>query len=70
MLVPFLHNDTIRTRIGAARIPLFGFRKRYDEQYERFKNIKSDILELQHLIELIHQERKSYDQEGYICCDI
>ena len=46
-----------------------GSRKRYDEQCNRFKDIKSDILELQQLIDLIHHERKAYDQEGYICCD-
>ena len=43
-----------------------GSRKRYDEQCNRFKNIKSDVCELQCLIDLIHQERKAYDQEGYI----
>jgi len=43
-----------------------GSRKRYDEQYCRFKNIKSDVCELQQLIDLIHYERKGYDQEGYI----
>ena len=47
----------------------FGSRKRYDEQCNRFKDIKSDILELQQLIDLIHHERKAYDQEGYICCE-
>ncbi len=46
-----------------------GSRKRYDEQYYRFKDIKSDVCELQQLIDLIHHERKAYDQEGYICCD-
>ncbi len=45
-----------------------GSRKRYDEQYCRFKDIKSDMCELQRLIDLIHRERKTYDQEGYICC--
>ena len=46
-----------------------GSRKRYDEQYYRFKDIKSDACELQQLIDLIHHERKAYDQEGYVCCD-
>ena len=32
----------------------------------RFKDIKSDVCELQQLIDLIHRERKAYDQEGYI----
>ncbi len=45
-----------------------GSGKRYDEQYCRFKDIKSDMCELQRLIDLIHRERKTYDQEGYICC--
>lgn len=43
-----------------------GSRKRYDEQYDRFKDISSDLPELQHLISLIHHEGKAYDQEGYI----
>ena len=43
-----------------------GSSKRYDEQYCRFKDIKSDVCELQQLIDLIHRERKAYDQEGYI----
>ncbi len=53
----------------ASRLQL-GSRKRYDEQYCRFKDIKSDVRELQQLIDLIHHERKAYDQEGYICCNI
>lgn len=44
-----------------------GSGKRYDEQYNRFKSIRSEVPELQHLIDLIHRERKAYDQEGYIC---
>lgn len=43
-----------------------GSGKRYDEQYRRFKDIKSDVCELQQLIDFIHHERKAYDQEGYI----
>ena len=43
-----------------------GSAMRYNEQYDHFKGIKSDIKELQQLIDLIHQERKGYDQEGYI----
>ena len=43
-----------------------GSRKRYDEQYCRYKDIKSDICELQQLIDIINKERKAYDQEGYI----
>lgn len=57
----YLIPDDIESRLHS------GSRKRYDEQYSRFKDIKSDILELQQLIDLIHHERKGYDQEGYIC---
>ena len=46
-----------------------GSRKRYDEQYCRFKDIKSDVFDIQQLIDLIHRKRKAYDQEGYICCN-
>ena len=56
----YLIPDDIESRLKS------GSRKRYDEQCKRFKDIKSDILELQHLIDLIHHERKAYDQEGYI----
>ena len=56
----FLIPDDIGFRLQS------GSRKRYDEQYSRFKDIKSDVLELQQLIDLIHRERKAYDQEGYI----
>lgn len=57
----YLIPDDIKSRLHS------GSRKRYDEQYSRFKDIKSDRLELQQLIDLIHHERKGYDQEGYIC---
>lgn len=59
----YLIPDDIESRLKS------GSRKRYDEQCNRFKDIKSDILELQQLIDLIHHKRKAYDQEGYICCD-
>ncbi len=59
----YLIPDDIESRLKS------GSRKRYDEQCNRFKDIKSDILELQQLIDLIHYERKAYDQEGYMCCD-
>ena len=59
----YLIPDDIESRLKS------GSRKRYDEQYYRFKDIKSDVCELQQLIDLIHHERKAYDQEGYICCN-
>ena len=43
-----------------------GSLKRYDDQYGRFHSLRSDLLYLQHLIELIHQYHRGYDQEGYI----
>lgn len=56
----YLIPDDIASRLKS------GSRKRYDEQFCRFKDIKSDVVELQRLIDLIHHERKAYDQEGYI----
>lgn len=56
----YLIPDDIESRLK------IGSRKRYDTQYDRFKDIKADTYELQRLIYLIHRERKGYDQEGYI----
>ena len=56
----FLIPDDIKSRLKS------GSRKRYDQQYCHFKNIKSDVHELQQLIDFIQHERKAYDQEGYI----
>lgn len=58
----YLIPDDIESRLKS------GSRKRYDEQYGHFKDMKSDVCELQQLINFIHHERKAYDQEGYICC--
>jgi len=57
----YLIPDDIESRLKS------GSGKRYDEQYDHFKHIKSGMYELQRLIDLIHHERKTYDQEGYIC---
>ena len=56
----FLIPDDIATRLESASS------QRFDEQYNRFKNISSANKELQELISLICQHRKGYDQEGYI----
>lgn len=56
----YLIPDDIESRLKS------GSRKRYDEQYSCYRDIKSDVCELQQLIEIIHKERKGYDQEGYI----
>lgn len=56
----FLIPDDIASRLKT------GSSQRYDNQYERFKFLESDDNDLQKLINLIHAERKAYDQEGYI----
>ena len=56
----FLIPDDIESRLKS------GSGKRYSAQYSRYRDIKSDVYELQQLIETIHKERKGYDQEGYI----
>lgn len=56
----YLIPDDIEYRIKS------GSRKRYDEQLPHFKQLKSNNCELQRLIDLIHNGRKAYDQEGYI----
>lgn len=56
----FLIPDDIESRLKS------GSKKRYDEQYYRFKDVRSDVLDLQQLIDLIHHKRRTYDQEGYI----
>lgn len=43
-----------------------GSAERYNVQYERFHKLHSDQSEIQHLIDLIHQYHRCYDQEGYI----
>lgn len=43
-----------------------GSSKRYDDQYCNAGDIHSDVQSIQNLINLIHRERKGYDQEGYI----
>ncbi len=43
-----------------------GSTARYDDQYQRFKNLSTSIPELQQLIEIIHRHHRCYDQEGFI----
>ncbi len=47
-----------RLRIGSP--------ERYNNQYERFRNLTSENIKLQSLIDMIHKYRRCYDQEGYI----
>ena len=56
----YLIPDDIESRLKS------GSRKRYDEQLCHFNQLKSNNCELQRLIDLIYNERKAYDQEGYI----
>lgn len=43
-----------------------GSTERYNNQYERFKKLYTDIPSLQRLIAMINQHHRCYDQEGYI----
>lgn len=43
-----------------------GSRERYDNQYQRFRQLHCDTPSLQHLIDLINKLHRCYDQEGYI----
>ena len=56
----FLIPSDIKTRLHV------GSSKRYDDQINNASGISSDNPALQGLIDLIHRERKGYDQEGYI----
>ena len=43
-----------------------GSLERYNEQYPKIKNIRTNISYLQHLIDTINNYHRCYDQEGYI----
>lgn len=43
-----------------------GSKERYETQYQRFHNLRTDIQPLQALIDLINKFHRCYDQEGYI----
>lgn len=47
-----------------------GSTKRYDNQWKKFNSLKTEIAELQILIDLINTFHKCYDQEGYIDVDL
>jgi len=55
-LIPF--DIEVRLQSGSA--------ERYNNQYVRFKDMHSEIPEVQMLIDLINKYRRGYDQEGYI----
>lgn len=56
----FLIPDDIGSRITKGSIV------RYNEQYDKFHSLCSDIPKLQSLIDLINKHHRCYDQEGYI----
>lgn len=43
-----------------------GSKERYNTQYQRFHNLRTNIQPLQYLIGLINKYHRCYDQEGYI----
>lgn len=43
-----------------------GSRKRYDDQYQKYSNLTTSDVALNHLISLMHKYRRTFDQEGYI----
>lgn len=43
-----------------------GSLERYNDQYQMFKNLNTNIPEIQHLIDVINRCHRCYDQEGYI----
>ncbi len=43
-----------------------GSAERYNDQYQKFRKLKSDIIPLQQLIDTLHKYHRCYDQEGYI----
>lgn len=56
----FLIPSDIERRLAKGTI------ERYNDQYQKFKSINSNIPEIQHLIDAINIYHRCYDQEGYI----
>lgn len=56
----FLIPQDIETRLHN------GSKERYNDQYQRFHKLRTDIKPLQSLIYLINKYHRCYDQEGYI----
>ena len=44
----------------------YGSIERYNDQYQCFHTLRSDIPQIQSLIDLINKHHRCYDQEGYI----
>ena len=56
----FLIPSDIERRLAKGTI------ERYNDQYQKFKSLNSNIPEIQHLIDIINRYHRCYDQEGYI----
>ena len=56
----FLIPSDIERRLAKGTI------ERYNDQYQKFKSLNSNIPEIQHLIDVINRYHRCYDQEGYI----
>lgn len=56
----FLIPDDIELRIAK------GSAVRYDEQYDKFHSLHTDVTYIQSLIDIINKYHRNYDQEGYI----
>lgn len=56
----FLIPSDIEERLAKGSI------ERYNDQYQKFRSVNSNIPEIQHLIDIINKYHKCYDQEGYI----
>lgn len=56
----FLIPSDIERRLAKGTI------ERYNDQYQKYKNVNSNIPEIQHLIDVINRYHRCYDQEGYI----
>lgn len=56
----FLIPSDIEERIAKGSI------ERYNDQYQKFRSVNSNIPEIHHLIDIINKYHKCYDQEGYI----
>ena len=56
----FFVPDDFEQRVSEGRL------ERYNQQYNRFGNIKVKDIRLQNLLNCIHRYHKGYDQEGFI----
>lgn len=56
----FLIPSDIEIRLAKGTI------ERYNDQYQKYKGVNSNIPEIQHLIDIINRYHRCYDQEGYI----